>query len=257
MRLARLAQRLRSHDWAAAAIELLIVIVGILIALQVSNWNQDRLDRARGDVYQRRIHADQQSDLANAASTRAFWKQVADYQAAAIAHGERGSLVDGSAWKTVLAYYQAGQIRPFELEDTSFAEMRDAGDLGLIADEDLRNGLSKYYRMSGTGISAQILKHDPAYRMQIRGLVPIQVQEYIWSHCFQQLKFTDQRLLACDSPIPEAEAAAILQSIRGAEGLMEHLRTWFAWLRVSSFVVDEVERLARQMAPQLAAKPTE
>src|SRR4051794_25562842 len=146
MRPARLAQRLRDHDWTAAVIELVIVIAGILIALQVSNWNQDRLDRARGDVYLHRIHADLRSDLANMVSTRVFWKQVTDYQAAAIAHHERGQLVHGSQWKTLLAYYQASQLRPFELEDTSFAEMRDAGDLGLIPDERLRVGLAKYYR---------------------------------------------------------------------------------------------------------------
>jgi len=50
MRPARLALRLRDHDWTAAIIELVIVIAGILIALQVSNWNQDRIERARGDV---------------------------------------------------------------------------------------------------------------------------------------------------------------------------------------------------------------
>ena len=43
---AALATRLRAHDWTAAAIELVIVVVGILIALQVSNWNDARHDRA-------------------------------------------------------------------------------------------------------------------------------------------------------------------------------------------------------------------
>ena len=37
---------------------MLIVIVGILIALQVSNWNQGRLDRARGDSYYLRLQAE-------------------------------------------------------------------------------------------------------------------------------------------------------------------------------------------------------
>ncbi len=108
MSLAKLTQRLRAHDWTAAGIELLIVIVGILIALQVSNWNQDRLDRARGHRYAVRIHADLQQDIARIASTKAFWHQVSNYADQAIAHGESGALVDGSAWKTVLAYYQAG-----------------------------------------------------------------------------------------------------------------------------------------------------
>jgi hypothetical protein len=254
MRLARLAQRLRAYDWTAAVIELVIVIGGILIALQVNNWNQDRLDRARAQVYAGRIHADLQSDLANMASTRQFWHQVADYQAAALAHAEHGTLADGSAWKTLLAYYQASQIRPLELEDTSFTEMRDAGDLGLIADQDLRAGLSKYYRASGSGISGEILRHDPVYRVQVRGLVPTRVQAYIWTHCFQQLEGTDQRLLECDAPIPEAEAAAILQTLRGSESLLQNLRYWNTWLRVSMFVLDDTNRKARALDARVAAK---
>ena len=132
MQPARLARRLRDHDWMAAVIELVIVIAGILIALQVSNWNQERSDRARGDVY--------------LAASMPTWNPTWPTSPRRASSGARsrttgrrpsrtresGQLVQGSQWKTLLAYYQASQIRPFELEDTSFAEMRDAGDLGLI-----------------------------------------------------------------------------------------------------------------------------
>lgn len=247
----RLVHRLREHDWMAAAIELVIVIAGILIALQVSNWNQDRIESARGDVYLRRIHADLRSDLANLASTRRFWDQVAAYQAAAIAHHDRGELVDGSQWKTLLAYYQASQIRPFELEDTSFNEMRDAGDLGLIRDERLRVGLARYYRLGGDGIQAQILRHDPVYRVQVRGLVPTDVQAYIWTHCYRQLEGTDQRLIDCGSPIPESDAAGILATLRGSDTLLQNLRYWNTWLRVSTFVIEDAGKSARALDAQM------
>jgi hypothetical protein len=140
-----------------------------------------------------------------------------------------------------------------ELEDTSFTEMRDAGDLGLIADQDLRAGLSKYYRASGSGISGEILRHDPVYRVQVRGMVPTPVQKYIWTHCFQQLQGTDQRLLDCDAPISEAEATAILQNLRGSESLLQNLRYWNTWLRVSMFVLDDANRNARALAARVAA----
>ncbi len=47
--------RLRRHNWTASLFELVIVVVGIVLALQVTNWNQDRLDRARADRYYHRI----------------------------------------------------------------------------------------------------------------------------------------------------------------------------------------------------------
>ena len=152
MAIGKLGRRLREHDWFAALIEVLIVIVGILIALQVSNWNQDRQDRALARQYAQRLHRELQSDLHDMGLTRQFWDKVSTYQAQASAHAETGKLQDGSAWKTLLAYYQSSQLRPFELEDTTFSELREGGELRLLGDDDLSKGLADYYRNTGNGM---------------------------------------------------------------------------------------------------------
>lgn len=43
MVLARLAKSLRRHDWTTFAVEFILVIAGVLIALEVDNWNQQRV----------------------------------------------------------------------------------------------------------------------------------------------------------------------------------------------------------------------
>ena len=236
------------HDWTAAFIELLIVVVGILLALQVSTWNQDRLDRARADNYYRRIHEELAADRADIDQALAFWKRVSDYGRAAIAYGETGQRVDGSNWKTLLAYYQASQVLPFELEDTTFVEMRDTGDLALITDEALRKRLATYYRLTGRGITGDILRHDPVYRMQIRGLTPWRVQNYIWDKCFRQPSGA-QELIDCPSPISEQDAGAVIETYRRSDTLLQNLRFWMSTLRVSQIVLGD----ARQDAIRLAA----
>ena len=45
--LARIAQRLRAHDWFAAATEVAIVVLGIFLGFQVTQWNEQRQNRAR------------------------------------------------------------------------------------------------------------------------------------------------------------------------------------------------------------------
>ena len=236
------------HDWTAAFIELLIVVVGILLALQVSTWNQDRLDRARADDYYRRIHEDLVADRVGIGQALAYWNKVSAYGRAAIAYGETGQRVDGSNWKTLLAYYQASQLLPFELEDTTFVEMRDTGDLALIGDEALRKRLANYYRLTGRGVTANILHHDPVYRMQIRGLTPWRVQHYIWDRCFRQLS-GKQELIDCSSPISEQDAGAVIETYRRSDTLLQNLRFWMSTLRVSQIVLDT----ARQDAIRLAA----
>ena len=249
---AKLVRRLRDHDWLAALIELVIVAVGILLALQVNNWNQDRVDRNRGERFARRLHAELMSDSSTIDEATRFWHQVYDFGQAAMSHSERGTLVDGSSWKTVLAYYQASQLYPFELEDTAFVEMRDTGELALIADESLRKRTADYYHMSGSGLRADILRHRPEYRAQVRGLTPWPVQDYIWTHCFRQERGVSQTLLDCPSPITEPDASAILAEYGKSDTLLSNLRVWMSTLRISEIVVAGMRRDARALADDFA-----
>jgi type II secretory pathway pseudopilin PulG len=247
MALSKLAHRLREHDWFAGLIELLIVIVGILIALQVSNWNQDRQDLARARQYEQRLHRELQADLREMKLTDEFWSKVAGYQAQASTHAESGKLAGGSAWRTLLAYYQSSQLRPFELEDTTFVELRDAGELHLLGDDTLSKGLADYYRNTGAGMQGEILRHSPEYRVQIRGLVPYAVQEYVWAKCWRQRARADQELIDCPSPIPEAEAAALVESFRSNDQLIQKLRFWRAQMHVSVIIVRNIQAQARTL----------
>lgn len=54
MMVKQLATQLRSRDWLSVFVEIGIVIVGILIALQLDNWNQDRKANAQADVWRDR-----------------------------------------------------------------------------------------------------------------------------------------------------------------------------------------------------------
>lgn len=58
MILRRIADALKRQDWAQVTIELLIVIVGIFLGLQVQGWYEDRGDREQEQVYLQRLHSD-------------------------------------------------------------------------------------------------------------------------------------------------------------------------------------------------------
>lgn len=249
----KLVARLREHDWLAALIELAIVVLGILIALQVSNWNQARVDHARADRYYARLHADMLTDLSSIADATAFWAQVTKYGEQAMAYSEHGTRVQDSNWKTLLAYYQASQLYPFELADTTFVEMRASSDLTLISDEGLRKRIADYYRIAGTGVRGDILRHNPIYRTQIRGLTPWHVQQYIWNNCFRQSRGVQQVLLDCKAPISEEEAATILASYQRDPTLLQNLRAWMSLVQVSGIVVSGIQGETRALATAIDA----
>jgi hypothetical protein len=59
----RWAQALRAHDWPAALIELVIVVLGIFLGLQADAWNDRRLALATEREYLNRLSEEVQSNL--------------------------------------------------------------------------------------------------------------------------------------------------------------------------------------------------
>jgi hypothetical protein len=246
----RIAQRLRHHDWLAALLDLLIVVIGILIALQVSNWNQARIDAKRGSAYLGRIVADLDTDLRVNGNRGRFLAQVHRYGEQALAHADTGALVDGSAWKTILAYFQAGQFYAYSRESNAFAEMRDAGDLGLIRNPRLRSQLAFYYESSANRTAdVMIMNLIPQYRQDIRSVTPMRVQDYIWSHCFRLLPGSarDQRMIDCPSPIDDTEARRILAGYAQYPELVRNLRFWMSTQRIAALTAPEDRRDALEL----------
>ncbi|WP_173196099.1 hypothetical protein [Parvularcula mediterranea] len=54
----RIATAARNQDWFTVFIETCIVVVGLLIGLQINNWNEARSDHAKADAFSERLLGD-------------------------------------------------------------------------------------------------------------------------------------------------------------------------------------------------------
>lgn len=264
MALRKLAQRLREHDWLTVLIELVVVMVGVYIGLQASNWNHDRQQDSRGAEYLQRFNDDLTAEIVLLRQTRAFNEKVTAYGVGAVHYAEQGRLVDGSAWKTLLSYYQASQIWPFRQRISTIREILSSGDLGLIRDPTLRSRTTAHYDESAGSRASEVIGLVPRYREHVRSMTPWPVQEYIWAHCYTSNDREGQRLPDCDSPIAEADAAAIIARFREDAALTGELRFWLASLGTIKTVLKQVQEEAelldqdirRELGEPMAPSPT-
>jgi hypothetical protein len=58
MILRRITEHVKAQNWFAVAIDFVIVVIGVFIGIQVSNWNEARADRNREQVLIERVAAD-------------------------------------------------------------------------------------------------------------------------------------------------------------------------------------------------------
>lgn len=255
MILRRIAEHFKAQNWVAIGIDFVIVVLGVFVATQVSNWNDANRDRQRGQEYLVSIHGELLTDAAAIERRVVFWRQVSAHGEDALAHAEHGTLKGGSAWQTLLAYFQASQIWPYTATDTTYRELTGAGELGLIRDRSMRAALADYYVVRKSRLDPMFAAL-PEYREDIRGLTPMNVQSYIWNNCHHS--FLDgaeemQELIPCDSPISETEAREILRGYVAAPEVVRGLRFWMSNIRVYSDLSDHDRETALHLAERINA----
>jgi len=232
MLLRRITEHVKAQNWTAVALDFFIVVVGVFIGIQVSNWNAARVDRIRAQDYLARIGADLDVDIAAIDDRLNFWGQVADYGAQSLDYAETGDANGHTQWELLLGYFQASQVAELIPSQATFDELKSAGELGLVSDPAFRNALGDYYMFSA---SATVTERPP-YREHIRGVIPLRIQNYIWENCYASDGSELQQLLPCPSPVDEARAAELVDKISSDAALMAELRYWISSMRVAELI---------------------
>ncbi len=254
MILRRLANALKEQNWTTILIEFVLLVSGVFLGIQAANWNERRPEDVKAQAYLARIRVNLEADVLSIERREAMWRQVVAYGKGAIRYAESGELVEGSAWKTVLAFYQASQLWQWVTSDSTYQEMRSGGELGLIRDQGLRDELSQYYLENGSG-TAYLFMLQPEYRKLVRGLTPSVVADHIWAKCWQQPRPAEQYLLDCDSPISEAEAQAVLEGYMRDPALLKELRFWVANQGVALNAIGNYKPVLREMLAPAKSEP--
>lgn len=239
----RIAESLKTRNFSVFATELIIVIVGVFMGIQVSNWNDARMDRIRAHSYLERIRDDLDTDMISYKDRLRFWNEVLAYGVVALDYINTGNREGLTDWDLLLAYFQASQLGEFRTTRNTYDELKSGGELGLILDLELRNRLAGYYRDAD---NAAISEQSPAYREHLRGLIPLHIQDYIWKNCFS-IRDDSQLLVDCESPITQKEAAELIDVFSKNKELLYELRFWMSTMQVSAVMGADRAKSAEQL----------
>jgi hypothetical protein len=254
MILRRVIKHFRNQEWTAIFLDFVIVVVGVFVGLQVSNWNDARADQVRAREFLERLHSDLAGDASSIRVRIEFNEDVLGYANQALAYAEADPSGQNADWPTVLAFFQASQLFPYSSNNATYDELRSAGEVGLINNQNLRAALAEYY-ITGSGVQASyIIRLVPEYRKTMRGLTPSVVMRHIWDKCHDESGFEQQRLLPCESPVPENQTQSILDAYLDNPDMLAQLRFWISTLITLQNLLAENEKIALDLAAQIEAE---
>lgn len=251
MILRRITEHVKDQNWFAVLLDFVIVVFGVFMGFQVNNWNQERGDVSRSIAYLQRISDDVETDITNYEDRIKFWGAVKEYSMQGLRYSETKLPGKASQWQLLLGYFQASQVAEFIVSSSTYDELKNAGELDLIKDSDLRISLGAYYNFEAEAT----LRQRPQYREHIRGKIPTDIQEYIWDNCWSSNKEGLQELIDCPSPVDKKVAEELVERFSSNTKLMEELRYWASNLKVSSLIaqdrINEATALRRAIEHEL------
>jgi hypothetical protein len=135
----------REQNWFAVAIDFLILVAGVFLAIQAANWNDSRKDRIEERRYYAQILDDLRTDqqtLRAALHLAAKYDEAAENTLRAIRSGIPPNSTPG---RFAIDIHQAGWLNIPRPARRTYDELISTGNLGLLRNEAAKAAIAEYY----------------------------------------------------------------------------------------------------------------
>jgi len=190
MILRRLADALRRQDWSSVILEVLVVVLGVFIGIQVANWNDARQQDALGEIYLVRLGEDLSAMDAylvgmiaetekRSALTLRLLSAAASYSDADSAAAE-DALIEATQ-----TFFTEGWRTPrLTVIRAVFDDLQSTGNLSLI-NRELRKRITSYYAGLDVRLESFDINRDWSLRNDSRMIAGHDI--YRWDRTFENV----------------------------------------------------------------------
>lgn len=252
MILRRLTGHVKDQNWFAVALDFVIVVLGVFIGLQVSNWSDARETRQRAGIFSERL----KEDLGYEAWAYDYLIEYnKDVRAAARAaldsiNGETPL----SDEQFLINAYRATQYKYNDRGRATYDELISTGEIGLIEDETLRTTAVSLFTTTLLDVIAEEGRNAPI-REIFRRRVSADVQAALLRECGDRFVAAGDMAgirgslsYECELSVHDEKLAAAATWLRADEGLVAALQLRFADVETA---ITDLEHVNAEMVAKL------
>jgi hypothetical protein len=126
--------------------EIVLVVIGILIALSINNWNENRKQNILEQSYLDRLKVDLNEDL----KSFTFYKGLANLRIEQIEIVQKAvadsTVIKENSGRVIKSVEQVSWKSYLPISRITYSELISSGKLGLIKSEKLRDLIARYYK---------------------------------------------------------------------------------------------------------------
>jgi len=161
--------------------EIILVVIGILIALQINNWNEQRKERNLEVLYIDRILDDLEEEETFIQSYIDYNIKVNEYAIKAISHFENPEIAMKNPTQSLIDLYQASNNNDARTTASTYKELNASGQKNILRNQKLRLSLINFYELDWT--NSVVIDNDNKYRESLRSFMPTGIQKKIRTNC--------------------------------------------------------------------------
>ena len=232
MILRRLTQNLKQQNWTAIWIEFFLLVCGVFLGMQVSNWNAERETEKKAAVFTERLKTDLRYELWAEKLLLEYYKDVQDN--AVLALGELTGEKPLSDEQFLISAYRSSQYRWNVQARATYDELISTGSIGLIADAGLRNAANGMFT---SPMNSDIMKEakESEFRKLFRESVAADVQRELLNSCGDKaVEILDYSDLAgqidypCTLKLPSEKIRAAADALKAQSRIVPALQKRYA-----------------------------
>ncbi|MFT5140113.1 MAG: hypothetical protein ACI9H8_002042 [Lysobacterales bacterium] len=164
MILQKIARGIREHDWFVVVVELLVVVIGLMMAFQLDRWREAGNERELEQKYLARLTSDLESDipaLQLGIDLQTIRLEMSELLMASVEDPE-------AAVKNPAVFLAAVDQAAFTFTPTlvshTFEDLRATGNMRLIQNQNLKEALYDYYAYDETQRQYRPLEFTTEFR---------------------------------------------------------------------------------------------
>ena len=249
MILSRVIKHLREQNWTAIGIDFLIVVVGVFLGAQASNWNEERKVRAGEREFLMRLHEDVSDDMEALAEKRRFMRSVGEAgkrSEAFIAAGR--PCAPGTCWAVLRDFFAASQFQGIEPSRGALEALQRSP---YPYDRALKRDVVSMYSLLQQ--STQVAGPSE-YRRRMRLYVPMKLLVSLW-RCNRTAGETQIFDFNCGpGQVTDAEARAVVERLRSDPQLRAELAVDVGMRASMDDLFEDIGRQSRSILDRIETK---
>ena len=217
-------EHVKAQHWTAVALDFLIVVAGVFIGIQVSNFNEARAFRGRETELLTELRRELQSSIVITDQKSKGMAQVASAAKRSLEFIAGGASCGNECWPVLVDFLHASQFQPVLVSRSTYDEMRR---LGLPRSRAIVDAVESYLAQNANIAATMLI---PSYRSLVRQMIPVDAQEHYWNSCFLLSGGVETYALDCPKGADDDVAARIVARIVGNPDIEPTLTEWAGYI---------------------------